>query len=299
MDEARDDAAAGELVPFRSRRRFVAGLLGGVLASVTGGQVRGDRVGAAPRLRWPPRPTPVPSPTSATALDDETLQRLVIFSFAPDEEPHLVPVDSLDTTIELLSGGTVILTLGVFACCYVFQPVPARAAWSIAPSEGARLDPESGLLTVDPSVPSGSVFIVTASIEDGRRLVTADVVVFTLQSNPLVGYWREQAQLDCATGAEVVPEHRIAELVFNADGTFAVTWYPFEVYHDYWGKYTFDLTRGVLDLEVEDGNYVPSNLDGHGRFAFDADGRLILREVWLGMAPDGHGPPNCGHIFMR
>jgi hypothetical protein len=34
---------------------------------------------------------------------------------------------------------------------------------------------------------------------------------------------------------QFVPELPIQELVFAADSTFAVTWFPFESYVDYWG----------------------------------------------------------------
>ena len=121
--------------------------------------------------------------------------------------------------------------------------------------------------------------------------------VFTPEANPLVGLWREAAQIDCATGNEFVPTTQIGELVFGADGTFGVTWFPFEVYKDYWGTYRFDLAAGTLELVVEGGNYVPRDVDGSGRFRFDATGRLILTDLWLGTPHDGTGAPSCGHVF--
>jgi hypothetical protein len=251
-------------------------------------------VGQSPvAAAWPRPPRPVES--TPAPLDDETLGRLVIFAFAPGEEPAVVPVGSLDGGLQTQPGGSLALTLGVYECCYFFEPVAVSARWSVVP-EGAHIDATTGLLTIEPTTVNGSVFHVRAEVEGGRRIVEAEVAVFTPAANPLVGLWREEAQLACTTGAEVVPAQPIEEIVFNADGTFTVTWLPFEVYTDYWGVYEFDLARGTLELTVEGGNYVPPEVDGSGRFALDAGGRLVLTEIWLG-SPQGGGPTNCGHIL--
>ena len=65
---------------------------------------------------------------------------------------------------------------------------------------------------------------------------------------------------------QVPAERSIGELEFRADGTFSVTWVPFETYRDYWGRYTLDLRTGRLNLQVETGNYVPPDVDGDGTF---------------------------------
>jgi hypothetical protein len=252
-------------------------------------------VAAAPAAAaWPPPPT-APTPAIADRLDEETLQRLTIFAFPPGIEPATIPVGSLDGGLQTWPGGTLALTLGFFECCYFFHPVAARAVWSIAPADGAVIEPETGLLTIDLATPSGSVFTVRADVENGRRIVEAEVAVFTPDANPLVGWWREGAQMTCDTGADVVPAEPIEEVVFDAAGTFTVTWFPFEVYKDYWGTYAFDLERGTLDLTIEGGNYVPPDVDGSGRFAADGVGQLLLTELWLGTPPNGTGPANCGH----
>jgi len=259
------------------------------------------RAGAAPTSAALPRPpSRIPPTPTAAPLDEETVQRLTIFGFWPEEEPNVVLVGSRDTTLQVLPGATLALTLGVFECCYFFHPVSARAIWSIAPGDGARIDRTTGLLMIDPSTPSGSVFTVRADVEGGRRVVAVEAHVFTAEANPLVGFWLETAQLECETETEVIPEQPIDELVFGADGTFSVTWFPFEVYKDYWGTYTFDLTRGTLELVVTGGNYIPPDVDGRGQLAWDASGRLVLTELWLGTPPrDGTRPANCGHHFAH
>jgi len=240
--------------------------------------------------------TPVP-------LDPTMLQALAIIGFAPDSALGIVSVDALGDAIDMQPGDTTRLVLGVFdyeICgtgfrCFV--PVAADATWSITPADGARIDPFTGILSIDASTPSGSVFMARAEIEGGLHVVETRVKTFTPETNPLIGYWGEVAQLACEGGAEVAPAKAIAELVFDPDGAFSVTWVPFESYKDYWGTYTFDLAQGTLELSVTGGNTIPSDVDGHGEFAIDASGRLILTDLWLGTPSLERGPPNCGHRF--
>ena len=244
------------------------------------------------------------SATTATPapLDEAMLQALAIVGFAPESEPGIVAVDALGDAIDLQPGDTTDLALGVFdyeVCgtgfrCFV--PVAAEATWSVTPPDGARIDPATGILSIDASTPSGSVFAVRAEIDGRGHVVEARVKIFTPETNPLIGYWREVAQLTCESGAEVAPALAIRELIFDPDGAFAVTWVPFESYKDYWGTYTFDLAQGTLALTITGGNTIPPDVDGEGRFALDTEG-LLLTELWLGTPSLEHGAPNCGHRF--
>jgi hypothetical protein len=220
----------------------------------------------------------------STVLDADTLSRLVL---------------SMEKSVAMQPGAERSFALGTIECCYFFEPVQACATWSADPSEGARIDPHTGVFAVDESTPSGSVFTVSADVEDGRRVVSVEVHVFTPQEDPLVGMWREEAQFVCSTGEEVVPERAVGELRFKADGGFSVTWEPFEVYKDYWGTYAYEMDQGTLSLSVTGGNYVPDDVDGGGSLVVDEEGRLILRDLWLGSPFDGTGPANCGHRFTR
>ena len=56
--------------------------------------------------------------------------------------------------------------------------------------------------------------------------------------------------------------HAIGEVIFRPDGTFAVTWAPFETYVDYWGTYRFDPGTGELALTPDGGNFVPADVAG-------------------------------------
>jgi len=207
---------------------------------------------------------------------------------------------SMGRTIEMRPGGTRDFSLGVVECCTYFEPVEACSTWSVDPAEGASIDRRSGLLTVDAGTPSGSVFTVSADVEKGRRVVSIEVHVFTPEDSPLIGSWKKEAQFVCGSQEEVTPEERIGELRFRADGTFSVTWMPFEVYKDYtWGTYDYDLGQGALEIDITGGNYIPDDLDGSGSFWSDEEGRLMLRDVWLGRPRDGTGSARCGHRFTR
>lgn len=241
------------------------------------------RIGPSTPTQPPPTDTPVPTGCTTT-LNEETLKRLVL---------------SLDNSIEMQPGKTQNLSLLAFECCHYFEPVETCVTWSVEPSEGASIDPERGVLTVEAGVPSGSVFTVSADVEDGRRILSIPVYIFTPQDNPLVGIWREEVQFACGTGTEVSPESPIDELRFRADGTFGVTWQPFEVYVDYWGSYQYSLAQGTLDLAVTGANYSPDDVDGNGLFSLDEQGRLILSDMWLGSPSGGKSSANCGHRFAR
>jgi hypothetical protein len=257
-------------------------------------------------LGLPPRQVAQQSPPVGTPppLDDATLRALVILGFAPEVEPQMSVVATLGTAIGLPPGTSLQLVLGVIdrEVCGIgircFVPVEVSATWSIMPEGSAHIDPTSGLLTIAPTTPTGSQVTVLAEIEGGRRVVSTQITVMTEVSHPFIGYWRETAQLSCDGGADITPALPIEELVFAADGTFAVTWTPFESYVDYWGTYTADPSDGTLELFVTGGNGVPADLDSHGRFTIDADGQLVLSDLWLGTPRSGTTPPQCGHRLV-
>ena len=228
-----------------------------------------------------------------------------ILGFAPDVEPGVIGVGTLGQVLELQPGEERVLALGRydFERCGVgvacFIPAPFQATWSVAPEPGARIDRERGVLTIDPDTAAGSQFTVTAAVAGGSD-VTAEVYVYTPESNPFVGYWVETAQISCDDGSEIVPEQEINELVFAADGRFAVTWVPFESYVDYWGEYDYDLDDGTLDLTVTGSIQSPDDIDGEGRFTIDANGDLVMTDIWLGTSQWAEDDTaHCGHRFAR
>jgi len=218
----------------------------------------------------------------ASPLSADVLQALVI-SFEP--------------TISLQPGQSFQFETAVVECCYFLDPIEACTTWSVSPAEGAAIS-QTGLLEIDATTLHGATYSVTADVENGRRLISATVHVYTTEGNPLVGSWIEVTQFECGSGTEAAPEQAIGELRFKADGTFGVTWMPFEVYVDYWGAYAHEVTGGTLTLIVDGGNYVPPDVDGTGGFSIDG-GDLLLHGIWLGTPQGGSAPPRCGHRFAR
>jgi len=233
-------------------------------------------------------PTRTASPTAlpqSTPLDEETLQRLEI---------------SGGYSLQMLPGESRQLQVVTLDCCYMYNVWQIATVWSIQPGEGATLDPLSGLLTVDPETPAGTTYTITANVENSRRLISRTLFIFSPESNPLVGNWREAAQLPCSGSGEKLPAEPMWELIFRADGSMSGTWKPFEIYKDYWGKYRYDLQSGMFELSEVSGNYVPPDLDPSGSFEIDKNGDLILKDMWLGGYQWGEKtPPNCGHRFTH
>jgi hypothetical protein len=235
-------------------------------------------------------------PCELPPLEDDVLESLELFHSGALESRVLVV-----TTVSVEPGDEVEFLLGVWECCYFFDEVEACTEWSVEPAVHAVIDP-AGLLRVNGSAPHGAAFSVVAVIEDGRAVLSVPVQVYTRALDPLVGIWRETAQLDCSAGEELAPRLPIEELFLDAFGSFSVTWIPFEVYTDYWGTYRYDLGSRTITFEVEGGNYVPDDIDGTGRFRRSNQGDLILEDVWLGTeppfgGPQPPGPRRCGHRF--
>lgn len=222
-------------------------------------------------------------PACPDPLDDKTLNALATNVAEIDLEP----------------GQSFPFVLGAAEGCHSFQPVKPCVSWSVEPAKGARIDAGTGAFTVDKSAPHGSVFTVKADVEGGRRIVSTKVRVYTREANPLVGRWKQERP-DAGGGAGAGGRHDyIEELVFKADGTFSVTWLPFECYKDYWGTYSSDTRTRRLRLNVQGGNNVPADLDGDGTFAIDDSGRLTLKDICLGSKAANAKGAGCGLVFRR
>lgn len=194
---------------------------------------------------------------------------------------------------------------------FVFQPsappmpedVPACATWKVEPvGKGATIDAQ-GLLKIDPATAPGAKFIVTADVEHGRVQRQNSVLIWTEATQPLVGMWSQQSILDCETEKQAEP---VRELEFRANGFFSVTWTPFEVYRDYWGSYTSDNKSGALSMKIEDGNRIPKDFQGAGKFKVKDKKTIELSGVYLGLPrsdASGQGkstpPKACRYVFSR
>lgn len=117
------------------------------------------------------------------------------------------------------------------------------------------------------------------------------------KNSPWSGCWREIKQIDCETGSEFEAEEEIGELRMKADGTYSITWHPFEHYTDFIGSYEVDETGGKITFSS---NGKPG-FDGDGFFLIREDGTLELREIWFGMFYDDTEVETldipCGYVF--
>lgn len=207
------------------------------------------------------------------------------------------PWELNSASVELRPNESFQFRVGRTECCYVFRPEPMRVAWSIEPARDASIDVSTGLVIVAKTAAPGSTFMVRAHLTDRDTVLTAVVTVFTRATHPLVGTWWEQAWKACTPMATQGLVQPIRELVFRADGTFTVTWTPFERYTDYWGRYTYDVSSHVIDLHLDHGNFVPTDFSGHGSAVVSGD-TLRLTRVQLGTKPAG--PSNkCEWTFVR
>src|SRR6185369_11529956 len=218
---------------------------------------------------------------------------------APLDSATLYAVSLEFGSVGIAPGAGRTLRLYMWQCCVWAQEVKADIRFSMDPRMGATLDPDTGYLQIASDMKPGTTFRVYADIEHGRRLLSADVYVDSPASNPLLGAWRQTGEIACP-GAPVSPGVPIELLVFSADRTFSVTWFPFEVYHDYWGFYTFNRPAGHLNMGIRNGNYVPPVFGGDGTYSVtEANGvrTLTLRGVNLGRErSDTARGPNCGAI---
>lgn len=209
------------------------------------------------------------------------------------------------SNVQLHPGDSYQFSLSILSTFAPAKQVPACATWKVAPEgRGASIN-STGLLKIDPVTPAGAKFVVTADIEQGRAQRQIPVFVYTDAAQPLVGFWKQQSKSDCEPGKTDPPDDVINEMEFRADGSFSVTWTPFEVYRDYWGNYKFDPAAGSLSLQIERGNYVPGDFRGTGRYKLKDKGTLELTGIYLGHKQNYKLPDatkishKCHYIFTR
>ncbi|MCU1228482.1 MAG: hypothetical protein JWO97_1366 [Acidobacteria bacterium] len=186
-------------------------------------------------------------------------------------------------------------------CCVFFKPVYADVRYYADAGDFASVDPISGLLTINSHTPGGAKFRVYGNIENGRRIVSADVYVDTVDSNPLRGTWTQTAEIPCDGSADVAAVNPIGTLHFAGGNSFDATWVPFEVYKDYWGVYSIDTSTRQVMIGATAGNYVPKSIDGDGTYELIPEpggmATLRLNNVWLGRGRNDSRPPACGMVF--
>lgn len=99
----------------------------------------------------------------------------VVLAVSADELSELTHSHSLIPVVDARPGSTLDIDLGKAECCYSFEAIPACAVYSVTPPSAATIDPETGVLTIDPATPSGTTVHVVADVQDGAKLVELDV----------------------------------------------------------------------------------------------------------------------------
>jgi hypothetical protein len=179
---------------------------------------------------------------------------------------------------------------------------PGCLAWRASPSafaiynsfslEKVELDPDTGELRVY-ALPNDVVLQISAEV--GGEVVATTTVRYFDPGRALDGVLHEVGVLRCPDYVEL-PREEIQEIMFH---DFMVTFVAFETYVDYAGYATVlpdpgDPRRGTLSFVVDWGNVEPSTLDTEGSYVARQDGRIELRDLWLG--PDA---AQCGHVLER
>jgi hypothetical protein len=127
----------------------------------------------------------------------------------------------------------------------------------------------------------------------------------------VTGTWWESAWKLCKPTAQLSASQldpAIETLVFNLDGTFAVTWpgggahttgIPHIFIPDYRGHYKVVPSSGVISMQMDAGGiFVPQDFAGKGYFRLDGK-QLILRNVWFGTKQVKQKPDICELTFSR
>ena len=148
---------------------------------------------------------------------------------------------------------------------------------------------EDGLAiaTISPDLAPGT----RVRLEGNYRGYTLNgpVDIYAKAANPLVGMWRQD-------GSDCLAESAIQELELTGGNEITVTWTPFEVYKDYWGRYEFDVVTGEFSFEVEGGNQVPADIISDGTATLNGD-RLVFEGVFFGTPYDADD--GCRGEFIR
>lgn len=223
-----------------------------------------------------------------------------------DPEARIVIGDG--HAIALRPGATATLHVICTQFGFMESDVSVPVTWTLEAKGLGSLDAKTGALALAASARPGTRAKVLAelTVRGKRQRLQSEVVVIDAAPQPWAGMWEESARLACdssgktggpdPTPADEAPLMR--ELMLNEDGSFTVTWFPFERYKDYWGTYAVDRKTGAVTFTVTGGNSVPPpGADLTGTLRFEPSGALVLADLYLG-APSGSTPPRaCGHRF--
>jgi hypothetical protein len=175
-------------------------------------------------------------------------------------------------------------------------PLKAKVTWTIKPAvKGIAIDPGSGKITVQAEVAHGSSATVHASVDNGRRKLTAKLLVFRPDVYPFIGSWKIESEPACDERAAL----KASETSRRAAG---LTW-KFHVDEQFWigrelgiaagiflsGRYQYDVKSRKLTLMPE---WPKGQKSSTWMWAVEEDGKKLL--LW-----PGDSEPRCGYLLRR
>jgi hypothetical protein len=176
--------------------------------------------------------------------------------------------------------------------------LPAKIGWSIEPAvEGIRIERDTGKITVDAGVASGTTAIVRADVNNGLRKLTGKLVVFSPAEDPLIGNWEVKSGLGCGADQQVLPAGAVDRLArhwsFHSDRTVWIG-QPIGIAAGVKlsGTYEFDLKAGKLTL-------TPTWPKGRAAEEWRFE---LIRETEMKVVsarPQGDKGQVCGYVLSR
>ncbi len=181
------------------------------------------------------------------------------------------------------------------------RTVRINAEWSISPQTDVSIDKETGEVSLGKAAKNGTKYKISAKVGNGvfQRELMNQFTVLDPGEYPFAGMWQEKRNwVEALLSSEC---EIIREFVFHADGTFTLTFYPFETFHDCWGNYRNDLEKHTIEFEITGGNNVPAGGDLKGRFSLAKNGSLRLRNLSFGEFSENNPakPAFFGYRFER
>lgn len=166
--------------------------------------------------------------------------------------------------------------------------------WRASPAGAATFSEDGTQARISETATPGGALTLTA-LYCGKEDVSIRVPIVGKDEPVIVGFWRQDS-VSCT--AETPTHQPVKELAIEADGTFSVTYQPFESYRDYWGTQRFDYRSGSLEMSVTGGNQPPAAPDLSGKASLENEKRLVLEGFYLGEGGRPAGA-SCDYVLVK
>ena len=171
-------------------------------------------------------------------------------------------------------------------------PAALLTAWKATPEGQVTLARDGSKFSILPTATPGTDVTLSASF-CGKRDITRTIRIVGRDEPVITGYWREESK-QCARETPTSP---VNEFEIRDIGEFSITYFPFESYRDFWGKYVFDAKAGTLAMSIDGGNRVPSSAKLSGKVSLTPDGKLVLDGFFLSQPESAGGL--CTYTFKK